>query len=379
MTNLENRVIAHHISPFLRLTENWIYKIIVNQKVYRPVVITKALQNKEHFPFKDVYALKSKSKITVALQLFASAFLGYIPLFSRACKNEGVSLLHVHFGTRGVKSIGLKKKLNVPMICSFYGFDAFKTPRKAKYQKAYRKLFNVADRVLVLGPYMKNELIKLGCPKGKIMIQHLGIDTQQIKFIKRNLDRTKPIRFLIAARFVEKKGLDVAIKAFALIKKDFNFIVELIGDGELKENLVNLIKTHNLENNFILHGFKPYNYFIERTYACDIYVLASKTTPENDKEGTPMSLVDAMAAGMPVVSTRHSDIPEIVIEGYNGFLAEENDVEDFANCLRRILLFEKFEELSTNARKHIESEFDVFVLTKKLEDIYKETIENYPL
>lgn len=377
MNNKENLASAHHISPFLRLTENWIYKIIINQKVFKPIVITKSLENQAHFPFKNIYALNSKSKWFVLFELIKFKLLGYSPFFTKICKSEKISLLHVHFGTRGVKSIGLKKKLNIPMICSFYGFDAFKITRKKKYQKAYKKLFQNTEKILVLGPYMKNEIIKLGCPENKIAVQHLGIDTNQIRFKKRILDQNNPIKFLLAARFVEKKGIDIAIKAFGLIKQNYNFKIEIIGDGDLRNSIVDLIKANNLEGNIVLHGFKPYDFFIERAYECDIYVQASKTTPDNDKEGTPMSIVDAMATGMPVVATRHSDIPEIVIDGYNGFLAEENNVNDLAECFKRIISFEKFEELSINARKHVEEEFDVFVQTQKLEKLYVDVINTY--
>lgn len=373
--NKTNPTTAHYISPFLRITENWIYKTIVHQQVFSPIVITKVTQNESLFPFKKIYTLNSKKKAFLFFESIKLFLLGYSPFFLKSCRMENVALLHAHFGTRGVKSIGLKKKLNIPLICSFYGFDAFNTHHVKKHKKAYQRLFKHAEKILALGPYMKNELISQGCPENKIVIQHLGIDTKKIAFKARILDHSKPIRFLTTARFVEKKGLDIVIKAFALLKQKLNFHVEIIGDGELKDSLVCLIKEHNMDANFTLHGFKPYDFFIERTYECDVYILASKTTSGNDKEGTPMSLVDAMAAGMPVVSTRHSDIPEIVIDNYNGFLAEENNITDFANCLMKIVNCDCFEELSINARKHIEAEFDAAVQTKKLEKLYQTVIE----
>jgi len=369
-------VVAHYISSFLPLTENWIYKLLINQKDYKPIVITRSVKNQNLYPFDNIYSLATKRICEKYLELIRFKFLGYIPFFKNVCKKESTSILHVHFGYQGIKSIGLKKKLGIPMVCSFYGYDVFKLPKQEKYKKAYIKLFQNADKILALGPYMKNELISLGCPENKIEIHHLGIDTQKIKFKPRKLDPNSPIKILLASSFVEKKGIDVTIKALGILKNDFSFKVEIIGDGYLKENLIGLIKDNNLENDIVLHGYKPYDFFIDKTYECDIFVQASKTTTDNDKEGTPMSLVDAMASGMPVVSTHHSDIPEIVIDGYNGYLAEENSVDDLVRCIKRIICTDNFEELSINARKHIEEQFDASTLAVKLENIYTNLINN---
>jgi len=224
---------------------------------------------------------------------------------------------------------------------------------------------------------MKEELIRLGCAENKIIIHHLGIDTQKVNFKKRTLPNDRPITFLLASNFVEKKGLDIALHALSIVKQTQNIKVEIIGNGPLWNNITNQIKTSNIANDVVLHGYKAYDFFIERAYDCDIFIQASRTAADNDKEGTPMSLVDAMATGMPVVSTRHSDIPEIVIDGYNGFLAEENSIDDLADCLKRVIAFERFEEMSVNARKHVEKHFNVTIQANQLEDLYLHLVENH--
>lgn len=377
MNNPRKLVVAHYISSFLPLTENWIYRVLTNHKVFTPIVITRSVKNLQLYPFDKVFSLNSKSRIAFYWEIIQLKIMGYIPYFASVCKKQDTSILHIHFGNQGIKSLGLKKHLSKPLVCSFYGFDAFKLPRHVRYKYAYHKLFKYSDKLLVLGPYMKSELVKLGCPENKIAVQHLGIDTKRIVFKKKTLDANKPVKFLLASSFVEKKGVEIAINALGMIRQDFKFTVDIIGDGFLKSRIESIIRDNNLGNQVVLHGYKPYDYFIEKAYECDIFVQASKTTIDNDMEGTPMSLVDAMATGMPVVSTRHSDIPEIVIDGYNGFLAEENNVADFAEALKRILTYDKFEELSINARKHVEEQFDVYLQNNKLEDIYINLIETY--
>lgn len=377
MENNKNLVCAHYLSSFLPLSENWIYRILINLRIFTPLILTRSTKNLDHFPFEPIYSLNSNNKLRVFFELVYFKLFKYILFFYRLCKKNKVSILHIHFGNHGIKSIGLKKKLDVPMICSFYGADVFKLGLLKKYQKAYIKLFRDSDKILVLGPYMKEELMRLGCPENKINIHHLGIDTKKIKFKKREFPINRPVKFLLASNFVEKKGIDIVVKALSVIKQTHEITVEIIGDGPLRDSITNQIKASNIANDITLYGYRSYDFFIEKTYDCDVFIQASKTTADNDKEGTPMALVDAMATGMPVVSTRHSDIPEIVIDGYNGFLAEENSVDDLIKCLKHIITYEKFEEMSINARKHVEENFDATIQTNKLDDLYLSLIETY--
>ena len=374
MNKKGNPVCLHYLSSYLPLTENWIYKILINYRKYLPVIITRSIQNLDLFHIKPIYNLGSLRQFRKTLQLLYFKAFDYIPFFYRTGKNENVDILHVHFGNHGVKSIGLKRKLNVPMVCSFYGADAFKYPAIKNNHSKLKRLFNEADKILVLGPYMRGELRKLGCPENKLLIQHLGIENEKIRFEKRRYNPDEPMKFLMASSFVEKKGIDIALKAFAKIKSEYSFTIEIIGDGPLKGNISELIDNLDLVDRIKLHGYQTYDYFIQLAYKNDVFVQASKTTDKNDMEGTPMSLVDAMATGMPVVSTRHSDIPEIVIDGVNGFLSTENSIDDFARNLRKVFRSSDLGELSKNAREHVEKNFNIKTQVGKLEVLYSELI-----
>jgi colanic acid/amylovoran biosynthesis glycosyltransferase len=307
--------------------------------------------------------------------LFYKLF-SYFPFMKRACIDHNVKLLHIHFGYQGFKFLHLKKKMQVPMVCSFYGDDAFSFPSNLKRRKLYSRLFSECDRVLVLGPYMKQELIKLGCPSGKIYIHHLGIDVSKMKFNKRaNKAKGDAIKFLIASSFVEKKGVDVAIKALSRVKDIAEFTLDVIGDGPLRPRILEEIKAGALEDRVTLHGYRPYEYFIDKTHSCDVFIQASRTGGQNNKEGTPMAIVDAMAAGMAVIATRHSDIPEVVTDNVHGFLAEENSVDSLVGCFTK--MFESLGSLeffSIKARAHVEEYFNASLQTQKLESYYSELL-----
>ncbi len=367
---------AHYISKYLPLTENWIYRILINHRRFIPYMLSRKEENLNLFPIPHIYCLCQLSKLRQIVEIGFFRTLGYFLYFRKICKEFNVRLLHVHFGYHGVKNIGLKKILNIPMICSFYGYDAFTYPRLKNNRNKYARLFDVTEKVLVLGPCMKNELIRLGCPEQKITIHHLGIDINKIRFEKRFVKKGDTLRFLIAASFVPKKGIDLALKALAAFKDTHNYTLDIIGDGPMKNKIFDIISEKGLNDKVKFHGYKPYEYFINLAYSCDVFIQASRTGEKNNKEGTPMAIVDVMATGMPVISTRHSDIPEMVIDGYNGYLSKENDQKSLEICIHEVFNnTEKIEELSTNSRNWVEKEFDARKQTIKLEELYNELLQ----
>lgn len=366
---------AHYASRYLPLTENWIYRILINHKNYLPLFLTRKRENLSLFPLADVYSLDDFSKPRQYFEILFFRILGYFSFFKKACKQNKVQILHVHFGYHGVKLFRLKRKLQIPMVCSFYGDDAFAHAQIEEAKVKYKRLFKEADRILVLGPYMKSQLIALGCDKSKILIHHLGIDTDKIFFKRRIISKDGKIRFLIASSFVKKKGIELAIKALSKFKYQYDFLLDIIGDGSLRTQIETLIDQTGMKDKVTLHGYKPYNYFIELAYQCDVFIQASLTTEDNRKEGTPMAIVDAMATGMAIISTKHSDIPEIVKDNEHGYLAEENDVVSLEECIQKF--FDdptKIDAFSSNGRKWVEKEFNARIQTAKLEGYYTELI-----
>lgn len=364
-------ICAHYISTYLPLIGNWIYNILKNYETYRPIMLTRNITNFDRFTIDSIISLSQLNKFSYLYNFIFFKTLGYFPIFKKYCIRNKVKILHVHFGYHGIKSIGLKKCLNIPMVCSFYGNDVYKWPNQKKCCIKLQKLFKEAEQILALGPYMKEHLIELGCSEQKICIQHLGVSVDSIKYKPREYHDSEPLRFLIASSFVEKKGIDIVLNALKFIEEDIDFKLDIIGDGHLKSYILQLIRELKIEDRVKLHGYQPYSYFIDLAYQCHIFLQASKTAANGDKEGTPMSLVDAMATGMPVISTYHSDIPEIVKDGENGFLAEENNVEDFSNAILKILNnIGDLEKFSQNARKHIEISFNSKIQAMKLESIY---------
>jgi colanic acid/amylovoran biosynthesis glycosyltransferase len=372
------KVCAHYLATYLTTNTVWIYNLLKNLTRYQPVIISRRLMNTNIFPLDHIMSLANLHKVNYLYNFLIFKTKGYFPSFKKYCKINRVKLLHTHFGYDGVKLIGLKKQLNIPMICSFYGYDAYKDPNYPTYYQKLKILFEEADKIFALGPHMKKRLIELGCSSEKIQIQHLGINVDEIEFKQRTLTSENKFQFLTAASFVVKKGIDDTLKSLHLIRKEINFTLHLIGDGILRNNILTLIKNLNLQNKVILYGYQPYKTFLNKCYKVHAYLQASKTAENNDKEGTPMSLVDAMATGLPVVSTHHSDIPEIVINGKTGFLAQENDPEGFAKAILKLLNNnENYKQFSRASRQHIKQHFNAKIQSLQIEKIYDELKINY--
>lgn len=372
----KEKICLHYISNFLPLTEIWIFNQIKYLKAFKPVVISRFRSNNGLFPFKPVHSLWEKGKLYFWFNIALSKITGFIPFFYLVGAKINVKVLHVHFGYSAIKLLGLKKILKVPLICSFYGTDAFRFPFiREKNREILHKLFKHADKILVLGPYMKNSLVNLGCQPNKIIIHHLGIETSKITYKNRTLPDNRPVKFLLASSFVEKKGIDICLKALSGLTESFKFEIDVIGDGVLRTKIEDLILQLNLQDKVRLHGYQSYEYLLEFAYKSDAFLQASKTSSQNDKEGTPMVLVDMMATGLPVITTNHSDIPEIVQDNVTGFLAKENDVDSFKNkILEFISNRSRISEISFNCRKKVENDFNAGIQSSKLEEIYNELI-----
>ena len=148
--------------------------------------------------------------------------------------------------------------------------------------------------------------------------------------------------------------------------------VTIIGDGPLRADLLALSRQLNLVDDIQWFGAQPHSAFIAELYKADIFLSPSVTAEDGDTEGgAPVSIIEAGASGLAVVSTTHADIPEVVLTGKTGILVPERDV----NSLVQAILSFIDEPISIslmgyNAREHIFTYFDAIRQGKRLEDIY---------
>ena len=369
-------VVAHLTSTYLPLTQTWLYhNQIINLKRYEPIVMAQSTINLDKFPTQNVYSIPKRSIFSKIFNMIHIKLTGSYSTryFENIIKENNVKLLHAHFGTEGVRYLKLKRNLNLPMITTFYGMDVSMISRIPYWKKRYVQLFQEGDLFLTEGNNMKNELIKLGCPENKIIIQHLGVDLTTFNFTPRTQPEDGNITILIAGSFREKKGIPYAIKAFAKVKENHPDIqLRILGDGKMRDQIESLIAELNLSDSVTLLGYQSHDVFLNEAANAHIFMLPSITAQNGDTEGgAPVAILEAQATGLPVISSYHADIPEVVVDGKSALLAPERDVETLAKHLE--YLFEHPDVWGTMGRagrEHVEQEYDVIVQVGKLEKIY---------
>ncbi|MEX2758100.1 MAG: glycosyltransferase [Candidatus Sigynarchaeota archaeon] len=288
----------------------------------------------------------------------------------RRCKKYDI--IHCHFGQNGIIGAYLKY-WGIPgkLITSFYGTDLTQYIHK-RPKSTYNFLFKMGDLFLPICNYFRDILVDLGCDPGKIKVHHIGVDPE--RFIPRELKEreNKGTRLLSIGRLVEKKGASFAIKAIARIVQDCPDVrLSIVGDGPDRKRLESLVKYLRVEKHIYFLGPRDRRE-IQSLYAdSDIFLLPSVTAPDGDKEGTPTVLMEAQAMQLPVVSTLHSGIPEVVHDGVSGLLIAEKDVEGIVHALKVLIHSpEKRAIMGVQGRAIVTSEFNNAKLIDELVAAY---------
>ena len=267
-----------------------------------------------------------------------------------------------HFGTAGVTAMKIKKSgvLTGKLLPVFHGADISKKKHLVNHEQDYKELFKEAYALLPISNLWATKLIELGAASEKVVVNRMGIDTDKFSVVSKGRDDSQPFRILSVARLVEKKGLDDAIKAMALLAKtDINFTYEIVGGGELFENLKALTIQLNIQEKIIFHGAKSQSQVRKILERADVFLLPSKVASDGDMEGIPVSLMESMASGITTLSTYHSGIPELIDSGINGFLVSEGSPDEIYETLLKIANGEiDFEAIKANALEKVSTDFN---------------------
>lgn len=281
-------------------------------------------------------------------------------------------VLHAHFGPAGNSYRFAKRLWRAPLVVSFHGYDFSRIPQKAG-RAIYRQLFQELDLATVSSDYAGEKLKRLGCPSAIIRKLAYGIDMEQFPYCKRVFETGGPVRILTVGRMTEKKGLEFSIRAFAKVRQRHPHITyDIVGDGPLRPKLERLIEELKLSACVTLYGARTKCKVRQMLSQAHIFILASVIALDGDQEGTPVALLEAQASGLPVLSTRHGGIPEIVRDGETGFLLPERDSEALAE--RLTLLIEHPETcvvLGRNGHELLASQFDSARQLEKLMELYR--------
>ncbi len=383
-----NVVQAFH--QYLDYTENWAYKLISNLPDTKNYIISKEylrfnFYNPDfvfiEFPLKKIDVLGKKGFFTKVFNRLVHYSFNLYPFYVKSVlKDIKIDIFHSHFAYTGWDYIKLAKKLKAKHVVSFYGLDYENLPfREPEWEKRYRKLFKEADLFICEGNHGAKILKNMGCPEEKVVVNRLGVEVENIPFYKRE-KKEKSLKLVQIASFREKKGHIYTVKAFHKALKDCpNMSLTFVGKGETRKQVEEYVKKENLQDKVSFIDVIDYTQLYSFLKDFDVFIHPSCYSEDRDCEGgAPIVLLDAQATGMPVISTFHCDIPDEVLDGKTGFLAEEKDVESIASFIKKFYFMKKDEylEFSINARGNVEKYYNIKKNAKNLYNIYRELLKD---
>jgi colanic acid/amylovoran biosynthesis glycosyltransferase len=290
---------------------------------------------------------------------------------------QSYDIINCHFGWNGVNAALLRDigVLDGKLVTTFHGADLSKDIQ-ASGDRIYKQLFELGDLFLPISEYWKHRLLELGCPEKKVIVQRMGIDCHRFNFTARRLNPHEAIRLVTVCRLVEKKGVEYGIRAVAkLAKVNSNIEYNIVGDGPLREDLQRLIEELNVGDIVKLLGWRHQQQIVEILDRSHILLAPSVTSQNGDREGIPVSLMEAMAMGLPIISTQHTGIPELVENGVSGFLVPERDVDTLAEKLTYLVEHPQvWSEMGRAGRAYVEDHYNLNKLNDRLVEIYQELI-----
>lgn len=379
------RPIVAEVKPdYLPLTETFIYEYLRALRRVRAVVVAEELQHLEHFPIEALVRVPARGRtlaervrerlLAAGLRMeSARAYRYYVAL-----RRLRPQLIHAHFGPTGVLVLAAARRLQVPLITSFYGYDLSALVRMPQWRERYRRLFAHGALFLVEGPYMRERLLRLGCPPEKVRLRRIAIDLAQFPFRPRAWSGG-PVRLLQVGRLVEKKGHEYALRAFAQVRarvRASEFYI--VGEGPLRPRLERLAAELGIAEAVRWMGALSRAAYRELAERCHILVQPSVVAATGDDEGgAPTVLLEMQASGMPIVATRHADIPHVVRDGESARLVPERDVAALADAL--VTLIEnpaQWRAMAEAGRAFVAEHHDIRREAPRLEELYRSAIES---
>jgi glycosyltransferase involved in cell wall biosynthesis len=385
--------IALYLQHYLAPSMTFIYRQLKSaENKFNPIVIcSDRLENQDQFQFDKIF-LKRRNFIRIKKSRVIRKLVGehrllstnprvskqQLNYFSEVLLKNEVKLIHAHFGPSGIEICDLAKKIKIPLIVTFHGYDASILLTMKNYVKNIQSVFKYAH-IIAISNSMKNDLIRYGADAKNISVVRCGIPLDHFKFVEREplyskFSENKRITFLQVSNFIEKKGHMYTVKAFYNFSKNYsNAKLILAGDGYLKNSIINLCKELKILDKVTFPGLVNEKLVFELMKNADVFLHHSVTSEKGDKEGIPTVIMEAMATGLPVISTFHSAIPELIYHNQDGFLVEEKDIDGYTDVMLK--LHDKNLEIGLKAREKVINDFNLNVEMEKLIELYNSLID----
>ncbi len=363
--------VALFSTQFLEYSKTFVYEEIRQHIRYDVEVFSRRRLNSDLFPFEPVH---------VSGPLYQHT--RFSPHFDRLFKTRRFDVVHAHFGNGGVYALRYARKFRKPLVVTFHGFDV---PLLRSWKRVYPKHWRYA----IVGPHMlrgltlglcastelRGMLRDLGVPDDRLKVHHIGVDL--MAFSRGERDEEHP-RVIMVGRFVEKKGFEYGMRAFAKAARGTGAHLTVVGGGERESRLRALVGSLGIGGQVDFTGPLTNREVAERLQTSDILLAPSVVAADGDRESGLVVAKEASASEVVPVGARHGGIPEIIDDGVTGFLVPERDVEAMSARLSRLLADAQLRvEMGKAAREKMEREYDNRVRVAALEGFYDEARERY--
>ncbi len=377
-------VVASYSTTFLKPEMRHIYRQVTGLQRYRTFVMTRERQEAETFPFEDIEVIPRARKnflkrfwLKYVMRKAPVYYRGELQVLMKMLKRRPADLMHVYFGHTGVHLLPFIQEWRRPCVVSFHGMDIQPRPQQEGFDAQMQELLRTVPLVLARSKSLMLGLERLGCPKEKLRLNRTGIPLAQFPFQQRPMPVDGAWRFVQACRLIAKKGLATALRAFAKFHAQCpqaRFCIA--GDGPMKPQIAVLIAQLGLENAVELRGFLSQDELSALYTRSHIFLHPSEMPPDQNQEGVPNSMLEAMATGLPVLATTHGGIPEAVTHEYTGLLVAERDVDALFHAMIEITGDpDRLYIFGQAASRAVRDEFEQGKQIEKMESYYDEARE----
>ncbi|MDA8095739.1 MAG: glycosyltransferase [Betaproteobacteria bacterium] len=314
-----------------------------------------------------LWSAQSNNPLSVWRQFLRAGFV------ATTCRQQGVRHVHAHFANAPAAVAHFASTMTgLPFSFTAHAKDLYLTP-----ERIIRRRVMAAEFVATCTAYNARYLRELAGEAGaeKVNLVYHGIDLGLFRAPERSQVRSAQVRpklILSVGRLVDKKGHDDLIEACARLRaRGHAFECRIVGEGPLREALQAQIARHNLQRWVTLPGAMTHSTLVALYQQADLFALAPRITEDGDRDGIPNVIVEAMAIGVPVVSTEVSGIPELVRHEQTGVLVAPRDPQALCDAMEQILLDpERAHSMAQAGRKVLEQDFDLWETTRKLHDLF---------
>ena len=357
---------------YLLWSQPFLYRLFESlQPNAKQIVLTQRVEHADLFPLPIIKRLNSR--------VFYSPYHAHLAACKLQQRYQG-DLIHAHFGFTAYKLMLLKHFMRIPMVVTFGGTDLASHAVRPKTGDLYRVLFDVVEQLVAVSEDLRQSAIQLGCPPDKIITIHRGVDTGAFQFADRASDGERELRILMVSRLSKKKGHLEAVAALAGLPEDVgNWHLSIVGSGPEEAAIREDVRGKGLEEKVTFTGNLPIEDVHRLMVGSDILLHPSLTPKDGDREGIPNALMEGQATGLPVISTRHGGIPELVVDGETGLLVGEYETAALTDALRQLLTSRETRlRLGAAGRKRIVAEFSLGQQAERYLEIYRELSRRFP-